>query len=212
MRTIIKTMMAAAALFGAGTMSANAGELGAPLYKMMDACHEEYSRFCPSVQQGDGGRLVQCLSTFKSELSPRCERAFNVASAMRACEADYHRLCQGVPPGRGEAVRCLEENGRDVSEFCRRSIQGVIPEFGHRRLANGYRDEGFRGEHSGYYYGERDRRYGPDERNGGPGYDAAGRDDDRDGPRDEDRRAYEDDGHRGPPVADQRPGDDQSLK
>ena len=41
---------------------------------------------------------------------------------MRACHADYDRLCVGVVPGGGRVLACLQGRASELSATCARSM------------------------------------------------------------------------------------------
>jgi hypothetical protein len=47
-----------------------------------------------------------------------------VTSFAKTCKGDYDRLCQGVQPGGGRILACLNSNVEKLSAACR----GVLPD------------------------------------------------------------------------------------
>lgn len=39
-----------------------------------------------------------------------------------ACKADYQRLCQGVQPGGGRIVKCLQDQGDKLTPACKTAL------------------------------------------------------------------------------------------
>jgi Cysteine rich repeat len=86
------------------------------------ACSEDLQRFCVGVQAG-GGRLVQCLSSHTSELSPACGTVIAAmghggAKLRAACDQDLQRFCVGVQSGGGRLVQCLSSHTSELSVAC----------------------------------------------------------------------------------------------
>lgn len=42
-----------------------------------------------------------------------------------ACEADVQRLCNGVQPGGGKLMQCLQQNASSVSETCSAKLMEI---------------------------------------------------------------------------------------
>ena len=40
----------------------------------------------------------------------------------QACGQDYRTYCQGVQPGGGRAITCLESNAQSLSPGCRKAL------------------------------------------------------------------------------------------
>ncbi len=47
------------------------------------------------------------------------------AAARRACRGDFQRLCQGVQPGGGRPLRCLEEHRAELGPDCRTALDAA---------------------------------------------------------------------------------------
>lgn len=43
-------------------------------------------------------------------------------AARAACEGDYRKLCNGVMPGGGRVLKCLNDNLSSLSEPCRQAL------------------------------------------------------------------------------------------
>lgn len=85
-------------LCGRGTFAQGAG-----------ACQGDVQQFCQGVQQG-GGRIVQCLTQHKQQLSPGCkiriaEVAEQIKEVHQACEDDILTFCPAVKPGGGRIAQ-----------------------------------------------------------------------------------------------------------
>jgi hypothetical protein len=98
------------------------------------ACAEDAQRFCADVQPG-GGRIMQCLRQHAAELSSGCKDAMQRLggpggrkSMMRGnpwakdCEADVAKFCQGVQPGGGRIMQCLQGHAGELSSACKTAI------------------------------------------------------------------------------------------
>jgi Cysteine rich repeat len=47
----------------------------------------------------------------------------DTSNARAACKADYQKLCQGVRPGGGRAVACLNDHMDQLSPICKDAMQ-----------------------------------------------------------------------------------------
>jgi hypothetical protein len=99
------------------------------------ACTADYFRFCRGVPPGRG-RIVLCLNAHVNELTQPCFQALALrglasANALRACRADYERLCaQAAPGGPTRGLACLLDNAQALSSQCRDALanQGFFDE------------------------------------------------------------------------------------
>jgi hypothetical protein len=97
-------------------------------------CGQDLQQFCYEVQPGEG-RLIRCLSSHQSQLSPSCMS--RVAAARPAlgidCSQDLKQFCYGVQPGEGRLIRCLSSHESQLSPACvsrlaaERPAPGVAP-------------------------------------------------------------------------------------
>jgi hypothetical protein len=95
------------------------------------ACAGDIQQFCQGVQPG-GGRMVQCLTQHKQQLSPGCkvhiaEVAEQVKEVYQACEDDIMTFCPGVQPGGGRIAQCLKANKAELSFECKAKIFEEMP-------------------------------------------------------------------------------------
>jgi hypothetical protein len=95
------------------------------------ACAGDMQQFCQGVQPG-GGRMVQCLTQHKQQLSPGCklrivELAEQLKEVHQACEDDIMTLCPGVEPGGGRIAQCLKANKAELSLECKAKIFEEMP-------------------------------------------------------------------------------------
>jgi hypothetical protein len=94
-------------------------------------CTQEIGTLCADVQPG-GGRILQCLKTNESKLSPVCAQRMNelretVSGPLRACRDDWTALCYHprASTGRQEMIQCLQAHQAKVSAGCQKALQGV---------------------------------------------------------------------------------------
>jgi hypothetical protein len=85
-------------------------------------CADDLARFCRDVKPG-GGRLVKCLKEHEKDLSPECKASIEAARAKAkeahdACADDVQKFCKDVKPGKGQIVKCLKENEKQLSPEC----------------------------------------------------------------------------------------------
>jgi Cysteine rich repeat len=95
-------------------------------------CEAEIESACP---EGPFEERRQCMQERLRQLSVPCrQRAREHLMRMKvslqhirtACEADVRRFCQGVEPGRGSILQCLETHAQEVSDLC----FGTLPKRG----------------------------------------------------------------------------------
>src|SRR5215510_7134493 len=55
----------------------------------------------------------------------------------RACRGDVEKFCQGIPPGGGRLIRCLEENSAKLSAGCKKVIGAGGAEAGGAEASGG---------------------------------------------------------------------------
>ncbi len=95
-------------------------------------CTEEIRSYCADVQPG-GGRLLQCLSAHRAQLTVACTQRVEelqtlLAGPLGVCREDWVAHCYhartGEPAG---AVQCLRHYQQDVSPSCQKALQGSMP-------------------------------------------------------------------------------------
>jgi hypothetical protein len=96
------------------------------------ACIPDYMRFCRGVLPGRG-RIILCLNDHVNELTQPCFQALALrglasASALKACRADYDRLCAQYGPGLNHGMACMLDNAPALSPICRDALakQGLF--------------------------------------------------------------------------------------
>jgi hypothetical protein len=89
-------------------------------------------RFCRGVLPGRG-RIILCLNDHVNELTQPCFQALALrglasASALKACRADYDRLCAQYGPGLNRGMACMLDNAPALSPICRDALakQGLF--------------------------------------------------------------------------------------
>lgn len=84
------------------------------------ACKADKEKFCKDVQQGDG-RIMQCLSENKAQLSADCQKKIGNfdGSFQKACGGDLEKLCGGVEKGKGRRLKCLNEKSAQLTPACK---------------------------------------------------------------------------------------------
>jgi len=95
------------------------------------ACRADMDKLCSGIEPG-GGRMKDCLRQHVAELSPGCRKtlrklakAAQESGAMewiRACRDDVGKVCQGVEPGGGRVVACLQSHSDQVSPGCKKAL------------------------------------------------------------------------------------------
>lgn len=102
---------------------------------LKEACQDDMNQFCADITPG-GGKVHDCLSAHKEELSPKCKEAeekFNeiqssnvmLRPGFKACSEEMAVYCKTVKPGKGRMFRCLQNNlGKvDFSSQCREQVE-----------------------------------------------------------------------------------------
>ena len=92
-------------------------------------CGQDLQRFCNGVQPGEG-RLIQCLSFHRSELSSECISRLVARPALGVrmdCGQDLQRFCNGVQPGEGRLIRCLSSHRSELSSACIARVAAARP-------------------------------------------------------------------------------------
>jgi hypothetical protein len=126
----LATALIATSGFGAAsaqTMSySQAGAL------IASSCGKDIARLCPAVNMG-GGALQDCLMQAQAKLNPQCvadyktvssslaKRAAAQAAVPTVCDADARQYCNGVAPGNGHFLKCLNAK-RFVSAKCTQAL------------------------------------------------------------------------------------------
>jgi hypothetical protein len=85
-----------------------------------DVCTSDAARLCPGVEPG-AGRVLACLRSRATELSPRCKLTVEPtgqaqAELTQACKAPAERLCPGTSGS--AALDCLRWRYADVPQAC----------------------------------------------------------------------------------------------
>jgi hypothetical protein len=151
MQQHVTTGIAAALIIALGGSALAQQPSQAQANAIRQACRADYQAHCADVPTG-GSASLACLQQNAASLSPGCQHALSAISKgntsaanppaaatqahqpppmspreevqlMRsACGADYRAYCNGVRPGGGRAVACLEEHGPSLSRQCRSAL------------------------------------------------------------------------------------------
>jgi hypothetical protein len=101
------------------------------------SCAKELKAQCRGVIEGRG-RLLACLYSHQNKLSAGCGNIVNaslerlglmlgaLANVTRICDADAHRLCNGVEPGNGNLIDCLARARKSVSSQCNATLDAAF--------------------------------------------------------------------------------------
>jgi len=102
---------------------------------LKEACQDDVLQFCADVEAG-GGRVHECLSKNKAQLSKACSDAegkleevqssdIRLRPGFKACSEEMAVYCKNVSPGKGRMFRCLQSNlGKvDFSSQCREQVE-----------------------------------------------------------------------------------------
>jgi hypothetical protein len=116
MRALVKFVVVGALM--ALVSSALAAEKG--------ACKGDVDKLCKDVQPGEG-RILGCLKSHQSELSPKC--ANNLKAIWKqvsdSCSADVEKFCFDTPIGKGGIAGCLKKHSEHLSPDCKAAVAKV---------------------------------------------------------------------------------------
>ena len=95
------------------------------------ACKEDVDKLCKDVTPG-GGKMVECLKTHQSELSPKCSSHLKqvrqqLKHVSAACEPDMEKFCWDAPIGKGGLASCLKKHSEELSPDCKGAIAKAKP-------------------------------------------------------------------------------------
>jgi Golgi apparatus protein 1 len=116
MKTLVRFAVVVAALA--------AGKAGA-----QGPCRGDIEKFCAGIPPG-GGRILACLKSNANQLSQPCKAHVEEVRQKAkefgdACEGDVYQFCQGIRPGKGRMLACLNSNVDRLSPPCRDRIQAA---------------------------------------------------------------------------------------
>lgn len=91
-------------------------------------CDAEVQQFCPDSLTGEDRR--RCVAQRMKRLPPPCQQIVRqrmvrwkeAEGYKAACADDVKRVCQGVEPGDGRVLQCLQARAQDISEGCYQSL------------------------------------------------------------------------------------------
>jgi hypothetical protein len=125
----MRIILAAAAALSL-TAAAFAQTTTPPVTDNRGACRAEVQTLCGAAQGQGREAMRACLEEKRSQLSPACQEAAVKAKGKakakkgegqrsNACAADIERLCNGVQPGEGRIMQCLQQKETELSQQCR---------------------------------------------------------------------------------------------
>jgi hypothetical protein len=99
-----------------------ATDAGAQGRKGDGPCAADAKKFCGDVKPG-GGRIVKCMKSHESELTPACQADMKKAEerfeqVKEECGADAKKFCQGIRPGGGRILACLKSHQSELAPAC----------------------------------------------------------------------------------------------
>lgn len=94
-----------------------------------DACKPDAEKFCKDIPPG-GGRVIACLKSHESELSPACterlaEGKARMERVREACKPDVEKFCKGISPGDGRIAACLKSHDSELAPACHQIVDKV---------------------------------------------------------------------------------------
>ncbi|HEX4385364.1 MAG TPA: cysteine rich repeat-containing protein [Myxococcales bacterium] len=98
-----------------------------------DHCKDDVQKLCPNTKPGPD--RMACMRAHKAEVSPECKKLYEqmqeykqegmqkgrggaMKEARAACQSDMEKFCQGVQPGEGRVIACLQQHQADLSPAC----------------------------------------------------------------------------------------------
>lgn len=123
-------LVAAGGLGAASAQTMSYSEAGALIAR---SCGKDITRFCAKVNMG-GGALRDCLMQAQAKLNQQCvadykavsdslaKRAAAQAAVPSVCKSDARQYCNGVAPGNGHFLTCLNASTRVVSATCKQAL------------------------------------------------------------------------------------------
>ncbi len=94
-----------------------------------DACRADVEKLCAGIPPG-GGRISACLRANQAKVSPECKAELasirrKVKEVGEACADDIASYCAGIEAGKGEILRCLQQNKMTLTRGCRDVLAGA---------------------------------------------------------------------------------------
>jgi hypothetical protein len=109
--------------------------------EVSQACSDDAARLCSNVESGKG-RVVSCLANHEAQLTADCRAEVSRARSdindakqnakekvedkkddiQAACSGDISRHCNGVEPGHGNILRCLNDHEGALTPGCRAAL------------------------------------------------------------------------------------------
>lgn len=97
-------------------------------------CADDAGKFCKGIIPG-GGRIIACLISHESELTPACQAHSAKARAkinagveklvLGACKQDRDKFCKDIEPGQGRILDCLKQNRARLKPACKAKLRRV---------------------------------------------------------------------------------------
>ncbi len=97
-------------------------------------CADDTRKFCKGIIPGHG-RIIACLMSHESELTPACKAHAEEARAkinegleklvLGACKKDRDKFCKDVEPGQGRILECLKQNRASLRPACKAKLRRV---------------------------------------------------------------------------------------
>ena len=86
------------------------------------ACKADVEKYCKNVEKG-GGRIKQCLSDHKADLSTECRTKIERHEQRKAaCKGDVEKFCKDIPRGKGQIKACMKSHENELSPACKALI------------------------------------------------------------------------------------------
>lgn len=92
-------------------------------------CTDAVNQYCRHVTPGSG-RILACLRSQESNLTPECKAACEKAEAHRqaleaSCGSDINTFCKDTDDGRGGLWNCLKAQESNLSASCKEFTSGA---------------------------------------------------------------------------------------
>ena len=96
-------------------------------------CKSDIQKQCPHIKSKKTFEIYSCLTEFQTNLNLDCSSALSklktaVTTAEQRCQDDLQKFCPTVSPGRGQWLKCLRGKNKELTPFCRNSLDDVAHE------------------------------------------------------------------------------------
>jgi hypothetical protein len=103
------------------------------------SCQADVDKVCQGIKPGRG-RIHACLKSHATDVSPACNEAMASIKELKesihpGCRPDAEKLCQGIRPGGGRVMACLQSHQSELSQVCKVKLEKHVARRAQRRAA-----------------------------------------------------------------------------